>query len=322
MYLSRASASPLDFSYVDLSAVLGGNTRGFSAAHVSGGRLYLGFPDNGGSRPYGIALLAAPTGTGLDAMPATQAIDLNLHDAYNASYGGTFAAISMVDAIADLDGRVYFFDDVGCLVSTGPAPATKDDFRGCSPATGAAYVRNESVVPPRQYDLEPRDKAWPATVAWNGRLYAIRNTTSGPQLWSCDPAGGADPAACDATDWTLLAADPTTLRTRLGNPGVTAASMLLATSTHLYLGLDDPARGLHVFRTRAALPGVSDFTGRDGCVAGTEGCEGLGGDGLGDAAYLKRIFDAKVVTGADGHVELFLTAGNGSSPVRVIRMDP
>ena len=98
--------------------------------------------------------------------------------------------------------------------------------------------------------------------------------------------------------------------------------MLLATSTHLYLGLDDHARGLHVFRTRAALPGMSDFTGRDGCVAGTEGCEGLGGDGLGDAAYLKRIFDAKVVTGADGHVELFLTAGNGSSPFRVIRMDP
>ena len=320
VYLSRASASPLDFSYVDLSQVLGGNTRGFSAAHAAGGRLYLGFPDNGGSRPYGIALLAAPTGAGLDAVQGTHALDLNLHDAYNAAYGG-FAGISMVDAIADLGGRVYFFGDVGCLVSTGPAPATKDDFRGCSPAAGAAYVRSESVAPPRQFDLEPRDRAWPQAVAWNGRLYAIRNTSSGPQLWSCDPAGGTEPVACDPTDWTLLAADAT-YRTRLGYPGVTAASMLLATATHLYVGLDDPARGLHVFRTRVALPGVSDFTGRDGCAAGTPGCQGLGGDGLGAPAFLTRILDAKVVTAADGRVDLFLTAGNGNSPFRVIRMDP
>lgn len=323
VYLSRASASPLAFSYVDLSQVLGGNTRGFSAAHVSGGRLYLGFPDNGGSRPYGIALLEAPSGNGLDAIQGTQALDLNLHDAYNTAYGA-FAGISMVDAIADLGGHVYFFGDVGCLVSTGSAPATKDDFLGCSPATGAAYIRGESVTPPRQYDLEPRDKAWPQAVVWNGRLYAIRNTTTGPQLWSCDPAGGADPALCEATDWTLLAADPATLRTQLGNPDITSASMLLATATHLYVGLDDPVHGLHVFRARAAVPVISDFTGLDGCIAGTgtPRCEGLGGDGLGAPAFLTRIFDAKVVTAADGRVDLFLTAGNGSSPFRVIRMDP
>ncbi|WP_242341183.1 DUF11 domain-containing protein [Anaeromyxobacter sp. SG66] len=319
VYLSRASASPLDFSYVDLSTVLGANTRGVSAALGAGGRLYLGFPDNGGSRPYGIALLRAPTAPGLDAAQGTDALDLGLHDAYNAAYGG-FTAISIVDAMAELGGRVYFFDDVGCLVATGQAPATKSDFLGCSPATSAAYDRKQSVAPPRQFDLEPPDKAWPQAVAWNGRLYAIRNTTTGPQLWSCDPAGGADPAVCDPTDWTLLAADAA-YRTRLGYPGVTAASMLLATPSHLYLGLDDPGAGLHVFRTRAALPAISDFTGLDGCAAGTPGCQGLGGDGLGTPA-LTHILDAKLVSSPDGRTDLFFTARGGSSPFQLIRMDP
>jgi hypothetical protein len=322
VYLSRASASPLDFSYVDVSDIHQASTKGFSAAHVAGGRLYLGFPDSGGERPFGVALLTAPTEPGLNAVKGTHTLDLGLHDAYVTAYKDTFSNtnIALVDAIADLGGRVYFFDDVGCLVSTSSSPTTKADFRGCSPAA-SAYVRDEAVAPTRQYDLEPRDKAWPRALAWNGRLYAIRNTTTGPQLWSCDPAGGADPVACDPDDWTLLAADAAN-RTKLGSDTVASASMLLATATHLYLGLDDDTRGLRVFRTRVALPGVSDFTGRDGCAAGTPGCQGLGGDGLGAPAFLTRILDAKVVTAADGRVDLFLTAGNGSSPFRVIRMDP
>lgn len=310
VYLARPSASPLVFSYVDLSLLLGGNTRGFSAAFAHGERLYLGFPDNGGNRPYGLALLAPPPdGAGLDALAGIDAIDLSLHDAY-AAWSASFASVSMVDSIAELGGRLYFFNDAGCLVSTSAAPSTKDDFRPCSPASGAAYDRKRSVEPTRQYDLEPRDRAWPQAVAWNGRLYAIRNTYDGPQLWTCDPAaaGGADPVACEETEWSLLAADPVTLRTTLGYPAVTAASMLLATPTHLYIGLDDPVAGLHVFRTRAAVPAISDF-------------EGLGG-GVFGGTTLKRIFDAKVVTGPDGRVDLFLTAGDGSSPVSVIRLDP
>ncbi|ABS26274.1 hypothetical protein [Anaeromyxobacter sp. Fw109-5] len=311
VYLGRASASPLAFSYVDLSQLLGGNTRGFSAAFARGERLYLGFPDNGGNRPYGVALLAPPPeGGGLDARAGIDAIDLNLHDAY-AAWSASFASVSMVDAIAELGGRLYFFNDAGCLVSTSAAPATKDDFRPCSPASGAEYDRRSSVEPTRQHDLEPGDRAWPQAVAWQGRLYAIRNTYTGPQLWTCDPAGGGtDPVACEAAEWRLLAADPATLRTRLGHPGVTAASMLLATPTHLYVGLDDPVAGLHVLRTRAALPAISDFEGLGGAVFGAPG------------TTLKRIFDAKVVTGADGRADVFLTAGDGNSAVSVIRMDP
>jgi hypothetical protein len=70
VYVTRDTGAALSFSYVDLSQLLGGNTRGISAARAIGGRLYLGFPDDGGSCPYGTAVLSlAPTGPdGLDAV--------------------------------------------------------------------------------------------------------------------------------------------------------------------------------------------------------------------------------------------------------------
>jgi hypothetical protein len=316
VYLARAAAAPLELWYVDLAALLGGNTRGFSAALASGGRLYLGFPDNGGNRPYGISLLRAPSSPGLNAVPGTDAIDLDLAEAFKET-GGSFAGIAMVDTIAELGGRVYFFNDVGCLASTSAAPASKDDLVSCSPPLSAAYDERQSVEPTQQHDLEPRHRAWPAAVAWRGRLYAIRNTYTGPQLWTCDPVAGADPAACEPGDWTLVAGDAAH-RTRFGHASATAASLLVATDRHLYVGLDDPARGVHVFRTAVDRPSrASDFTGRDGCVAETDACEGFGGDGLGEPSVLLRIFDAKAIRSPDGN-DLYLTAGDGAAPVRVL----
>jgi hypothetical protein len=322
VYMSRGSTSPLPFSYVDLSAALGGNTRGFSAARVAGGRLYLGFPDNGGARPYGLALLAAPPAlAGLDAVLGPQVVDVKLHDAFNDAYGDRFRTITMVDAFADLGGRLYAFADTGCLVATSLAPLSKSDWTGCSPVDGPAYALAEAVPPPRQFDLGPRDHAWPAVVVHKGRLFALRNTTTGPQLWRCDPAGGVDPVACDRGDWTLVAADAS-YRTSFGKPGASAASLLLSTGTQLYVGLDDDAAGIHLFRSAADVPaGLSDFVGRDGCIAGSTGCEGIGGDGLGAPDALRRIFDAKVIEWSGG-TDLVLTAGDGSGPVRVVRVAP
>jgi hypothetical protein len=320
VYLSRASAAPGAFSYVDIGDLLGGATRGISAAHGAGGRLYLGFPDNGGSRPYGVALLKAPpaAGPGLDAVKGVDALDLELHAAYDGTYHA-FTPITMVDAIAELHGHVYFFNGIGCLVSKTATPAAGGDFLACSPAEGLDYAQAESIVPVRQFDLEPTDRAWPQVAVWNGRLLAIRNTLGGPQLWSCDPARRGDPALCDPSDWELVAADAG-FRTRLGRASASAATLLVATPTHLFVGFDDPA-GVQVFRTRVADPAVaSDFTGKDGCLAGTTGCEGLGSDGLG--ATLTRIFDAKAVATPEGRTDLFLTAGDGVGPAHVVRLAP
>lgn len=332
VYMTRSTPTtpPLAFSYVDLSTVLGAATRGFSAALAAsaGDRLYLGFPDNGGNRPYGIVLFHAPSATssGLDAVLGPDVANLNLHTAYDEKYvSGTkeasFATISMVDTIAELGGRVYFFNDIGCLVSSSSTPLTKDDFLACSPALGAAYAQPDSIDPMKQYDLEPHERAWPAATVWNGRLYAIRNTYTGPQLWSCDPAGGADPSVCDRTDWRLVASDGN-LRTRFGDATASAATLLLATPTHLYVGFDDATTGLHVFRTGLPAPAVaSDFSGKDGCVAGNGGCEGIGGDGFGLGATLSRIFDAKVIPSGNAF-EVVVAAGNGADPVRIVRIAP
>ena len=321
VYLSRATTSPLAFSYVDVGSLLGAATRGFTAAQVVGDRLYLGFADNGGSRPYGLALVTAPSAPGLDAVDKVDAFELGLHSAYDNAYHA-FTTISMIDAIAELNGRAYFFDNSGCLGSTTSTPKTSADFFPCSPSPGLDYDLASSVDPPRQYDLEPRDRAWPQVAVWNGRLFAIRNTTGGPQLWCCEPGRRGDPLVCDASDWYLVAGDAT-YRTRLGKPTATAASLLVATPTHLFVGLDDPTGGVHLFRTAVPDPtAASDFTGRDGCLAGTAGCEGIGGDGFGAPAQLVRIFDAKAIPTPDGRTDVYLTTGDGIGPARVLRVTP
>jgi hypothetical protein len=323
VYLSRASTSPLAFSYIDVGSLLGGATRGFTAAGMAGDRLYLGFADNGGSRPYGLALLTAPPAglPGLDVVQGTDALELGLHSAYDAAYHA-FTAISMIDAIAELNGRVYFFNNSGCLGAKTATPATSADFFACSPASGIDYDLTSAVSPPRQYDLEPRDRAWPQVTTWKGRLFAIHNTTTGPQLWCCDPARRGDPLLCDPSDWYLVAPD-VAFRTQLGKATATAATLLVSTPTHLFVGFDDPVAGIHVFRTSVPAPTVeSDFTGRDGCLAGTPGCEGLGGDGVGAPAVLTRIFDAKAIDTPEGGTDLYLTTGDGTGPVHVVRMSP
>jgi hypothetical protein len=197
---------------------------------------------------------------------------------------------------------------------------TKTDFTACSPADGPAYAQVSSIEPTRQYDLEPWERAWPAAVAWKGRLFAIRNTYTGPQLWRCDPAAGTDPSGCDRADWTLVAADAS-LRTRFGAEDA-IATLLLATQTDLWIGFDGPLSGIRLFRTSAEVPAAaSDFTGKDGCAAGAPGCEGVGGNGFGAPAALTRIFDAKAIDWSGG-TDLILSAGNGTEPVRIVRVAP
>jgi hypothetical protein len=79
VYMTSDGDGVLDFSFVDLSAFLGGATRGLSAMHAFGNRLYLGFGDTGGSRPYFVAVSTVPTAPGLDAT-AADAVDLDADD--------------------------------------------------------------------------------------------------------------------------------------------------------------------------------------------------------------------------------------------------
>jgi hypothetical protein len=329
VYVTRESGPTLAFSYVDLSLLLGANTRGVSAAQAVGDRVYLGFPDNGGRRPYGLAILQLPAdaglgGAGVDAAFGTDAIDLQLDEAFARLVpSAKFSSIAIIDAIGDLGGRPYFLNDIGCVAAKIAHPAVWSDFANCSPSS-PAYVRAQSLAPTRQHDLEPWEKAWPQVAVWGGRLYAIRNLvdpTAGraPQLWACDPAGGVDPTGCDPGDWTLIAADASGL-TRFGNTNATAATLLVATPSHLYIGFDDALGGVRLYRTSAGVPlTAADFTGSGGCSAADPACSGIGGNGFGDPVANTRILDAKAIP-FGGSTLVHVTVGNGTGPVRMFRL--
>jgi hypothetical protein len=313
VYLTRDPAPTLAFSYVDVSARLGAKTSGFSAAQAIGARVYLGFPDDGGSRPYGVALNVLPSPPGLDVSTTAQAVDLQLHDAF-AVTGANLSNISLVDAFAELNGRVYVFNQGGCLAAKTATPVSRADFANCSPSS-SSYVGSPSLWPSQMANLEPSEKAWPQVAAWNGRLYAIRNTSSAAQLWRCDPAASAsgDALVCEPSEWSLAASfsisDDDAVDPR--------AALLVPTPRYLYLGLEYSG-GVRLYRADVAPTQRSDFRGRNGCTVGTTGCEGLGGNGLGIGAA--RFLDAKALE-LVGDTNLYFTVRTSSGPVRLFRIE-
>jgi hypothetical protein len=175
----------------------------------------------------------------------------------------------------------------------------------------------------------PGDRAVPAsasfgTCADGSCVYLARNVVGGssepttvPQLWRCSPSAGQ----CAPGDWTLAASNGSgdLLLSQLGQATNGALSMLVATPRWLYLGFDNLSTGLQLYRASATPQTVGDFRGASACTAGSTGCQGLGGNGFGDAS-LTRFFDAKVMT-IGGATSLWLTVGDGSGPVRVYRVD-
>src|SRR5260370_6712853 len=97
--------------------------------------------------------------------------------------------------------------------------------------------------------LEPYQRAIPGIVPFGGRLFAARNTTTGPQLWACTPSIGGDPLQCEPGEWSLFV--PNTvgdLKLTPLNGSHTAITLLAATSAHLYVGYDEPG-GIQILRS-------------------------------------------------------------------------
>ena len=198
-------------------------------------------------------------------------------------------------------------------------------------ATPTAWNAKSSLTTSKTSDLEPADRAVPGMAVFNGRLYAARNTVDGPQLWSCSPSG----TQCNPSDWALAAPNSVgdTQLTQFNDPDNAAITLLAATSQHLYVGFNNAARGVVVYR--AALPpapanpsafGIGQFEGRLGgpavsassCTGPSGACPGFGDDGLGLGLGATRIFDGKVYN-LSGAENLYLATGDGTSPVRIYR---
>src|SRR5205807_9699924 len=147
-----------------------------------------------------------------------------------------------------------------------------------STPNSSTYGAKASITTRKTFDLEPADKAFPQMAAFGGRLFAARNTTSGPQLWVCAP--GSD-LVCDPQDWALFAANGVgdLALSQFDDPQNTRIALLAATSSHLYVGYDNSA-GLVLYRSRVAAPSArADFEGAARCDASQppSTCDGLGG---------------------------------------------
>jgi len=287
------------------------------------------------SSPILVALSRAPAGPVLDAATPGDAVELAVTTA--PGVGGDAGLLSNPDAQPRIDALAWFRDRLYVAAGSGILSATvavprpyataAADWRTATPLS-LSWLLRRGLPATASEGLTPADRAVPAMTAFGACaggpcLFLARNVQGTsppvvPQLWRCDPtqSGGTD--ACESGDWSLAAANTSGDRglTQLGVASNGAASLLLATSHYLYLGFDNAETGVQVYRTEAAPTSALDFRGRDGCVAGTAGCQGLGGNGLGLGTTVTRLFDAKAVT-AGGVTTVYLAAGDATSPLRL-----
>ncbi len=322
IYMTSTTTAPLDFQYVDISAGLGGQTRGFSALHIVGDRIYMGFPDTGGQRPYLVTLLTAPSGPGLDATAGTDLIELEADDIGAMKTAG----MAMIDSITDFNSRIYLANSGDWVRSTTefplPADTNPGDWTSHLPSA-AAYGAKSSVTTSKTAELDPSDKAVSQMAVFNGRLYFARNTSDGPQLWVCNPGSVGDALECDSDDWSLIVANTTgdAQLSQFDNANNTALTLLVATPQYLYVGFDNANSGAVVFRSSASAPTVAaDFVGEDGCAANLHPatCNGLLGNGLGDPQNTRIFFGAALTF--DTSVSVYVSSGALGDGVQVYRL--
>jgi hypothetical protein len=325
-----------DLAWVQVQAAQFGSTRMASAGHFFNGSLYAGFLDSSGSGP---PQPNAPVLNVLNRMPArpgyaaslgTDIVNLQAVNMPNVGAAGSPANPNtkwlMIDTISDFNGFLYLGNNGGLVRSTianpGPCSGACSDWANTTPSSSDWAAKTSVVIDGSALGtLEPYQRAIPGIVPFGGRLFAARNTTTGPQLWACTPSIGGDPLQCEPGEWSLFV--PNTVGdlklTQLNNGSNTAITLLAATSAHLYVGYND-AGGIQIWRTASATASsISDFSGRTGCTAGASGCQGVGGNGLGNGST--RIFDSKVLN-FSGQDWAYVSAGTGSTAPVVSRIVP
>lgn len=323
LYMTTDADPTLDFLYVDLDRVNQGKRGSSSAIGTLDTTLYIGQAGEAGKQAQLLALTTMPTAPGLDTL-STDLVDLDAGGI--PGLGALIPSVEMIDTIATFNGRLYLANRNGWARATVAAPRPHDvgpsDWVDITP-TISPYTLKISRTTTKQGDLESIDRAVPQMAAFGGRLFLARNTTSGPQLWSCNPGASGALTQCDAGDWSFIAANSSgDLRLSQFNDNTfTSVTMLVATPAFLYVGFDS-ANGLRIFRT--ANPAASirgDFEGEDGCSAAQHPgpCTGFGGAGLGAPSTNKRIFDAKALTFGTAS-SVWLTVGDGTSPLALVML--
>jgi hypothetical protein len=321
-----------DLAYVQIAAGQGSSARMMSAARFALNQVFFGLYDGGGSSsgPVLNVLKTMPSVPGYQASAGTDLVNLN--GVNLPAVGGQGSPPNsgqtalMVDSIRDFKGAIYVANNGGITHSVGsPTPCAAP---GCtnwenSTPSNPNWAAATSVVPDSTVlgALDPSKKAVPSIVAFGGHLFAARNTTGGPQLWSCDPVPAVDSQQCEPSEWSLVAPNTSgdARFTQFNDAGNTAITLLVATASHLYVGFNN-ANGVRIYRTQTATASTAaDFTGHQGCSLAQAGCTGLGGNGLG--ASVTRLFDSHAFTYSAAEW-VYLSAGTGSAGPRLYRLAP
>jgi hypothetical protein len=316
-----------DFAYTDLAGAISSSSTGLTSAAVFHDRVYLGFLDPSTNSPALEQLSTMPSLPG--SGPSGSVTDMGATLMPGIGGGGMIDSMAVFGP-ASGDG-LYLANARGFTRTTNPTPGVCQiillvlldcgDWTDVTPSA-LAYTTKVALSTTKTSDLEPADRAVPAFATFGGRLYAARNTTTGPQLWVCNPANSGSSTQCDSGDWSLVAANTSgdTQATQFNDANNASITLLAGTSQHLYVGFNNSVRGVVLYRTANAAASTSaDFTGRFGCSANGSGCASLGGDGLG--AALTHLYDARALT-LGGTEYLYLAAGTGTSPVRIYRTIP
>lgn len=287
VYLSTDVTAAPPFPFVAFNAP--GGTRGTTAAAALANALYVALADGGGS---GNPVLLKMTGFPADStQPLNPAIS-NALAPFTLHSQGT----GLIDSLIAFSGALYAANDGGCARYSGTTWAA------CTPSN-SAWTARSPIVTSKVSDFIPADKAVPQMVAFNGRLYLARNTTSGPQLWACNPSSNL----CGPGNWSLVpnqSLDPQL--TQMDNAALTTVSLLVATSQHIYVGYDGAA-GVRLYRTNNA----------NGAPANTDDFSSVSVAGLGSGST--QILDGQALTlGTREYLYLVARAGNG--PAQVYRL--
>ncbi len=299
LYYSTDTGSTLDFDYMDLSGFLGLQTRGVSSLFAFNDRLYAGFPDTSGNRPYLLNL------TSIASSPA--GVDLNADDMPRIGLGNG-AAIVGIDTMALFEDRIFIAnggnsaidEDGGIIMSLNSDPAPfpgAPDWLDITPVSDTGWYNSPSddrfsIALTGTNKLLPADRAFPAMAEFKGKLYIARNTTQGPQLWRYLDGG-----------FTLIADNGSGI-TDMGDADNTRITLLIVNKNILYIGFDNSSDGIQVFRS----DNPSDQASFDAVTL----------NGLGQGANIDTIYHA--VSVPDGGKKcLWLLCGKSGGKLRIYR---
>jgi hypothetical protein len=312
-YYTSGSGSTLHFHEININPMNRLTTGGVSSMIVFNNSLYVGYSEFGGNRPRAqryINIVQSPV-EGVDM------IELDADDmpriGLNATPNNGAATVCAIDSFGLFNNQLYLANggssavdaDGGIVRSTTDSPLDYMTYPG-------DWADETPVAVPEWYNsplndrfsielttfnkLVPADRAFPDMAEFNNKLYVIRNTTTGPQLWKHDGAS-----------WMLVADNGTGI-TDMGNANNTSAALLVANGDRLYIGFDNAVEGVHLWRTTL---GVTDPTIETDF-------EPVSIDGFGDPANNQRLYNGLSIS-SGGVDYLWLLSGKSGGNVNIYR---